>query len=376
MKYQRCTRCLMDTSAQNISFNDQGFCNFCEDLLNLIALNSSKDKKKGNLEKVIDKIKKEGSSNKYDCIVGVSGGVDSSWVLVKAKEFGLKPLAVHMDNGWNSELAQSNISNLITSLNIDFYTHVIDWEEYKNLMQAFFNANVVDIELLYDNAMLAVNYKLAKKFNIKYILSGMNNSTEGMAIPENWHWYKFDKMNIKAIAKKNGLNKFDTFPSISTFEKLLYEKIFQVKWINILDFLNYKKDDVLNKLEKNYGYKRYKYKHYESIFTRFYQGYILPEKFGIDKRLMHLSTLIITKQINRAKAIEIIKEKPYSDIQDLKNDKLYFLKKMNWTEEELKDYLSRDIFSHEVFDSEIKVRKFLKKILPESIIVNFKKFIS
>ncbi len=120
MKYQRCTRCLMDTSAQNISFNDQGFCNFCEDLLNLIALNSSKDKKKGNLEKVIDKIKKEGSSNKYDCIVGVSGGVDSSWVLVKAKEFGLKPLAVHMDNGWNSELAQSNISNLITSLNIDF----------------------------------------------------------------------------------------------------------------------------------------------------------------------------------------------------------------------------------------------------------------
>ncbi len=243
-------------------------------------------------------------------------------------------------------------------------------------MQAFFNANVVDIELLYDNAMLAVNYKLAKKFNIKYILSGMNNSTEGMAIPENWHWYKFDKMNIKAIAKKNGLNKFDTFPSISTFEKLLYEKIFQVKWINILDFLNYKKDDVLNKLEKNYGYKRYKYKHYESIFTRFYQGYILPEKFGIDKRLMHLSTLIITKQINRAKAIEIIKEKPYSDIQDLKNDKLYFLKKMNWTEEELKDYLSRDIFSHEVFDSEIKVRKFLKKILPESIIVNFKKFIS
>ena len=366
----------MDTSAQNISFNKKGVCNFCEDLLKVINLDPSCEKETNNLEKIIHKIKKEGQGNNYDCIVGVSGGVDSSWVLVKAKEFGLKPLAVHMDNGWNSELAQNNISNLITSLNIDFYTHVIDWEEYKNLMQAFFNANVVDIELLYDNAMLAVNYKLAKKFKIKYVLSGMNNSTEGMAIPKNWHWYKFDKINIKAIAKRSGINKFETFPSIGTLEKILYEKIFQVNWINILDFLTYKKEDVLNKLEEKYGYKRYKYKHYESIFTRFYQGYILPTKFGIDKRLMHLSTLIITKQISRAKALEIIEEKPYKDIQDLKNDKLYFLKKMNWSEEEFNDYISRGIVSHEAFESEIQNIKFLNRRLPKLIRNNLKKFIN
>ncbi len=365
----------MDTSAQNIKFNKKGVCNFCEDLLKVINLNSSKEKEKNKLEKIINKIKKEGSGNKYDCLVGVSGGVDSSWVLVKAKEFGLRPLAVHMDNGWNSELAQNNISNLITSLNIDFYTHVIDWEEYKNLMQAFFNANVVDIELLYDNAMLAVNYKLAKKFNIKYVLSGMNNSTEGMAIPTNWHWYKFDKMNIKAIAKKSGINKFETFPSIGTLEKIIYEKVFKINWINILDFLIYKKEDVINKLEENYGYKRYKYKHYESIFTRFYQGFILPEKFGIDKRLMHLSTLIITQQISRANAMEIIKDKPYKDMQELKNDKLYFLKKMNWSKEELDNYLSRDIISHKVFQSEINIKNFLKRILPKSMKKFFKKFI-
>jgi hypothetical protein len=247
----------------------------------------------------------------------LSGGVDSSWVLVQAVKYGLRPLAVHLDNGWNSELAQNNIYKLVSILGVDFYTHVIDWDEYRNMMEAFFQSDVIDVELLYDNAMLAVNYQQANKYKIRYILSGTNQSTEGMRIPESWNWYKYDKAGIKNIVKNFTKIKTKTFPFFSTFDFLIYNYFKQIKWVPFLDLFIYNKNNALLHLEDNYGYKRYPYKHYESIFTRFYQGYILPKKFGIDKRKLHLSTLIMTNQLSRDQALSLLNNIPYESTSDL-----------------------------------------------------------
>ena len=184
-EYQQCIRCVMDTDAVDIIFDEQGTCNYCSEFLerskHILGQNSVNKEEK--LKQIVAKVKANGKGKPYDCIVGVSGGVDSSWTLVEVKRLGLRPLAVHMDNGWNSELAQNNISNLLITLDVDLYTHVIDWDEYRELMQAFFDADVIDVELLYDNATLGVNYQQANKYGLKYILAGTNNATEGMQIP-------------------------------------------------------------------------------------------------------------------------------------------------------------------------------------------------
>lgn len=355
--YQMCTRCVMDTTAAGISFNDNGICNYCTEFLSRSGhiLNENLGEKKRRLDAFISKIKNDGRGKKYDCIVGVSGGVDSSWVLVKAVELGLRPLAVHMDNGWNSELAQNNIANLVNGLHVDLYTHVIDWHEYKTLMQAMFDADVIDIELLYDNAMLAVNYRQAKKYGIKYILSGSNTTSEGMAMPRNWNWLKYDKKNIQAIAKRFQNMKLSTFPAIGTFGFLVSTFIKRIQWTSILDLLDYNKYDAMKELEGKHGYKPYPYKHYESIFTRFYQGYILPRKFNVDKRKLHLSTLIISGQLSRDEALMDLNKIPYHSEKELEEDKAYFLKKMGWSPEELESYLARPERKHNEYPSESKL---------------------
>ncbi len=353
----------MDTSAEEITFDGNGNCNFCESFLNKKSNYTNNNiQKKQDLENLISEIKENGEGKKYDCIVGVSGGVDSSWVLVQAVKLGLKPLAVHMDNGWNSELAQSNIENLIKTLNIDLYTYVINWSEYRKIMNAFFDADVIDVELLYDNAMLTVNYRLAKKYNIKYILSGMNQSTEGMAMPEKWNWFKYDKKNIKSISKKYQKIKLKSFPSIGTYGYIWNTFVRQIKWVHFLDFIDYKKKDVLPQLIEEYKYKPYPYKHYESIFTRFYQGYLLPKKFNVDKRRVHLSTLIMTNQLSRNEAIDDLQRIPYENENELEQDKKYFLKKMGWTENQLNNYINRPRVEHSIYQTEIKFWKLLSRM--------------
>ncbi|WP_318484975.1 N-acetyl sugar amidotransferase [Photobacterium leiognathi] len=351
-----CTRCVLDETVKDIIFDKDGICNYCkgyEDKCSHIVY-KDEDVRVSELNKLVSKIKKDGKNKQYDCIVGVSGGVDSSWVLVKAKELGLRPLAVHMDNGWNSELAQNNIENLITKLDVDLYTHVINWVEYKSLMQAFFDADVIDVELLYDNAMLAVNYQLASKFGVKYILSGCNMATEGIRIPTGWNWLKKDKRNIKSIANLFGNVKIDSFPIIGTIDFIRYEFVKNIKWLPFLDNFKFDKKEALDILEKKYEYKPYPYKHYESVFTRFYQGYILPQKFNVDKRKLHLSTLIMSSQIERTEAINILKDIPYNSALELEEDIDYFLKKMGWTHSELDDYLKRPEKYHHEYPSEYK----------------------
>lgn len=339
----------MDATARDIKFDSKGNCNFCNDFIDHI--NKGYANLSHKLDGFIEQIKKDGKGKKYDCIVGVSGGADSSYSLYLAKKFGLRVLAVHMDNGWNSELATNNIETIIRNMDADLYTHVIDWGEYKQLMQAFFDANVIDIELLYDNAMLAVNYRLASKYGIKYILSGSNSATEGISMPSGWNWFKFDKKNIKNIAKTKNV-KIKTFPIIGTIDYLYYRVIRKISWIPFLDYVEYNKKEAMGFLQKNYGFKPYPYKHYESVFTRFYQGYILPEKFKIDKRRLHLSTLVISNQMTREDALEDLNEIPYNSQNELEEDKEYFLKKMGWNIKEFEMYLSEKEIEHSAYGTE------------------------
>lgn len=366
-----CKRCILDESIPEIVFDEIGNCNYCNDFLKQKVNLSINYNSFGTFENMISLIKKSKSNNSfgYDCVIGVSGGVDSSYVLHHAVLSGLNPLAVHMDNNWNSELAQSNISNLITGLGVDLYTYVIDWQEYKELMNSFLKADVLDIELLYDNALAAVNLMVAKKFNIKYILTGQNIATEGMSLPRGWNWYKYDAKNIRSIAKQFGNVKIKTFPLYSTFDFIYSSSYLKIKSIPYLDYLEFKKYEAIKVLKDNYSYVPYPYKHYESVFTRFYQGYLLPHKFGVDKRKIHLAALVINNEMSRDEALIKLKEDPYPDPFDKKRDILYFLKKMSWSNVELEEYILRPAKSHSFYPSEysfflliIKCHSFFRRI--------------
>ena len=362
--YQQCSRCVMDTAAADIYFDENGVCNYCIEFLERSShiIHEDLADKEARLNELVLRVKAAGKGKPYDCVVGVSGGVDSSWTLVEVKRLGLRPLAVHMDNGWNSELAQNNIANLVKGLGVDLHTHVINWDEYRELMQAFFDADVIDVELLYDNAMLAVNYHQAAKYGIKYILAGTNQATEGMRMPKEWNWYKYDKRNIKALASRHGIKGIKTFPAIGTGGLIWHHFLKGIRWTSFLDYLPYNKFHAVDELEKNYGYKRYPFKHYESVFTRLYQGYILPRKFGVDKRKLHLSTLIVSGQLSRDNALIGLEGIPYPSEADMQTDITYFLKKMKWTPEQLEGYMKRPGISHADYPTEKPLREQLLRI--------------
>ena len=358
---QICKRCVVNANVPNTTFDANGYCNYCNTFIehNTHIIKKDPALQQQELLAFIEKVKRNGKGKQYDCIVGVSGGVDSSWVLVQVKKLGLRPLAVHMDNGWNSELAQNNIENLVRGLGVDLYTHVIDWEEYRALMQAFFDADVIDVELLYDNAMLGVIYTQAAKQKLRYILTGANKATEGIPLPPAWSWNKFDKRNIIALGKEFGNTRLKTFPALGSTEWAWYHYIKLIQFCPFLDYLPYNKFEALEVLQRDFNYKPYPYKHYESIFTRFYQGYILPKKFGVDKRIIHLSTLVAAGQMTREEALQGLEGIPYPSQQALEDDIEYFLKKMNWTQAMLDDYLKRPERKHDEFPSEKKKYEFL-----------------
>jgi N-acetyl sugar amidotransferase len=361
----------MDNIQTKIEFDSDGVCNFCTELEKYRSNLPSKEYLTKKIDSLFNKIRTK-SKQEYNCIVGVSGGVDSSWVLVKVVEAGLKPLVIHLDNGWNTSIATNNVFNLVNKLGLNLHTHVIDWEEYRDIMKSFFKADVVDIELIYDNAVIGLLYRYARNYKIKYIMAGTNKTTEGIKMPQGWNWHKYDKRNILSIHNSNFERQFKkilTVPFIGLFEIIYLTFVRRIKWYSILDLLEYNKVEVLNELENNFEYERYPYKHYESFFTRFYQSFILPRKFNIDKRKVHLSSLIIFGQLTREQAIAQLKEKPYGDEKQLTQDKKYFLKKMNWTEIEFNEYLERAPRSHREFSSDFrffnitfKFYKLLKKL--------------
>lgn len=327
-EYQICTRCVMDTSDPDISFDEQGVCYHCK------AYDESVKKYvhtgetgKLLLKQLVERIKRDGASKKYDCIIGVSGGVDSTYVAYIVKHLGLRPLAVHLDNGWDSELAVKNIENILKKLSIELYTYVIDWNEFKDLQLSFLKASTPDSEIPSDHAILALLYQMADKFNIKYVLPGFNIRTE-THLPRAWSQGHEDWKYIKSVHERFGTVKLNTFPHMTFYEYNKYQ--LTQKWIHILDYYNYVKKDALKILEEELGWKYYGGKHYESIYTRFYQGYILPKKFGYDKRKTHFSSLICSGEMTRDNALAELKNPTYP-LALQKEDKEYVIKKLGLT---------------------------------------------
>lgn len=358
-KYQICSRCVMDTTDQNITFDENNVCNHCHDYEERkTKLITDTAKRQQVLEEIIAHVKKAGQGKEYDCIIGVSGGVDSSYVAYLAKEWGLRGLLVHLDNGWNSELAVKNIENIVKYTSFDLYTLVIDWEEFKDLQQSFFQADVIDLEMLSDHAIFATVYRLARKYKVKYILSGENFETEAI-MPMAWVWRKSDEVNIKAIHKKFGSKKLKTFPFMSTVTMLIYKYAGLAKSIPILNYLDYNKVAVMQIIQDKMHWKYYGGKHYESIFTRFYQGYILPVKFNVDKRKSHFSTLINSGQMAREAALEYLKEPTYP-VNLQKEDYQLVCKKLSFTENQLDEYLKRKPIQHLQYPSDQKLFNFLR----------------
>jgi N-acetyl sugar amidotransferase len=353
----------MDTTATDIVFDESGECNYCTNFLTMLKTAQEKvEDRVEHREEFIEKVRQAGKGKEYDCVVGVSGGVDSSYALYLTVQHGLRPLAVHLDNGWNSELASHNIANLVTSLGVDLYTHVIDWEENRDLQLSFFKANVVDIEMLMDNAMLALNYRQAAKYGLKYILQGTNMATEGLAMPKGWNHFKYDVRNIRRIHKKFGSVPIKTHPLISTLDYLWFEFVRGIKWISFLDYFPYNKFEAMESLKREVGYKPYPYKHYESVFTRFYQAVILPKKFGYDKRRVHLSTLVVSGQMSREEAIRMLETPTYTDPQQEEQDRVFVMKKLGFTERSFQVYMKAPGVPHELYGSEVGLYPLLRSI--------------
>lgn len=330
--YRICERCIMDTSAIGIKFDDNGICNFCRGYDERARIELHHDEAGQNkLRLLIEDIKYKGKNKKYDCIIGVSGGLDSTMVAYTVKKFGLRPLAVHLDNGWDSELATGNIEKTLKALAIDLFTYIIDWEEFKDLQLSFLRASVANSEIPTDHAIVTLLYHTAAKYGLEYILTGGNIVSEAI-MPEEWGYDSKDLRHIMAIHKRFGKAKLKTFPRMNLFNWVHYVFIKRIKYLPILHYIKYVRKDAAEFLEREIDWKDYGKKHYESIYTRFFQGYILPNKFRIDKRRAHLSTLISSGQITREDALKEMANPPYNEDQ-LKEDMTYVIKKFGLTKE-------------------------------------------
>jgi len=329
--YRICTRCVMDTSDPDIEFDQNGVCNHCRAYDKVVKSRVfAGEEGRKRLEEIVAKIKKDGVGKRYDCIIGVSGGVDSTFVAYKVKQLGLRPLAVHLDNGWDSELAVNNIHKALNSLGIDLHTHVIDWEEFKDLQLAFLKASTPDSEIPSDHAIVSILYQMAEKIGVKYIIIGRNVRTETHIAPA-WSMGHFDWKYIESVHKQFGHVPLKTFPHRNRRQELYYRE--KQQWINILDYVDYVKKDAIKILEQELGWQYYGGKHFESIYTRFFQGYILPRKFRYDKRRGHFSSLICSGEMTREQALETLKDPPYP-LEMQKADREYVVKKFGITEEE------------------------------------------
>ena len=354
-KYQQCTISVMDTIADpDITFDENGICNYYYEYKKAEAayLIKGEDGKK-KMQQVVAEIKETGKNNQYDCIVGLSGGVDSTYIAYLSKQAGLRPLAVHFDNGWNSELAVMNIENIVTKLGLDLFTYVINWEEFKGLQLAYLKGSVVDIEAITDHAILATLYTLAGERNIKHILSGTNLQTEN-TLPKSWIHSKSDHINIKSIYKAHGTIPLKTFPFMDAKVKRYYQQMKGIHSVSMLNWVDYNKQKVKEFIQNELGWRDYGGKHYESVWTRFYQGYILPTKFHIDKRKAHLSDLIFSGQITKAEALEELAGPVYAPEQ-LKIDYEFVLKKFNLSKAEFESLLKMPPRSHYAFDYEMPI---------------------
>lgn len=330
--YRICTRCIMDNvSSPSIVFDDKGVCNFCHKFDEDNSLYGYKGVKSDErLLELIDNIKKAGKGKEYDCILGISGGVDSAYLAHTAKKLGLRVLAVHVDAGWNSDVAVENIQKLCTGLDIDLHTIVIDWNSMKELQRAYMFSGLVNLDVPQDHAFLAATFHYAMKHKIKYMLNGSNMATEGI-LPETFGHAAVDFRHIKSVYKKCGRGEkiFDKYPHFNVLEYIWCQT--KIKRVNLLNFVPYSKKMAIELLNEKYGWEYYGGKHYESRFTKYFQGAFLVDKFGYDKRRAHLSSLVVGGEMNREEALVEFEDKSAYSVEQQLEDREYIMKKLDIT---------------------------------------------
>lgn len=338
--YQICINCIMDTSDPKLTFDKDGVCDYCNNFVKSVKPNwNPGDASLEKLRLLSQKIKFAGSGHDFDCIIGLSGGLDSSYLAYIAKEkMGLRPLLFHVDAGWNTDQAVSNIEKLVNGLSLDLYTEVINWEEMKDLQVAFLRSQIADQDAPQDTAFFSALYKFAKKNNIKYVLTGANYSTECCREPEEWGAYPgIDKTLIKDIHSRFGSQELRTFPIVDIFTyKVWYQKLLGMQIVKPLNLVPYSKKDAELELKNKFGWEKFQHKHHESRFTRFYEDYWLPRKFGYQKRRAHFSSLILTKQMTREDALIRISQ-PEMDEHFLNQEFEYVANKLGLTITELRE---------------------------------------
>lgn len=337
--YQVCTRCIMDTSMPGITFDGNGWCNFCTAAIARLERQLLPvDQREAALAKLVEEIKEEGKGKEYDCIIGVSGGVDSTSVAFLVNELGLRALAVHFDNGWNSELAVDNITRTLHELDIELLTHVVDWEEFKDLQLSFIRASVVNCEAPTDHGINALLFRTAAEQGTRFILSGSNLASETIdAMP--YSHPNLDYRHLKALHRRFGSVPLKTMPTIPGYRFLYYVMVKRIRAIPLLNYVEYDKEAWKAKLADEIGWRDYGGKHYESVWTRFFQGYFLTEKVGYDKRRSHNSALICSGQLSRDDALASLESPPY-DEQLLDEDLKYVVKKFGMSVEEFRALLA------------------------------------
>ena len=360
--YQSCIQCVMDTTDPLISFDARGVCNHC------LGFNEKaktewfpNQEGRSRWELLVKKIQDAGRGQEYDCILGLSGGVDSSYLAIKVKEWGLRPLVMHVDAGWNTELAVANIESIVKYCKYDLHTHVVDWEDVRDLQLAYLRAAVANQDVPQDHIFFASLYHFATKNKIQYILSGGNLATEGI-FPGAWHGSAMDSINLKAIHKSYGARKLEHYKTISFFDTYIwYPFIKGMRTVRPLNYMPYHKASALKELEATVGYKPYPRKHGESLFTKIFQNYYLPTKFGFDKRRPHLSSLIASKQMSRDEAIAKLEE-PLYDKAELETDITYFCKKLRISRSDFNELMSAPVHHYSEFPNWNRRYRYLKNI--------------
>lgn len=350
-EYQICTRCVMDTTSdKNITFDRDGFCNYCNTYFkreNEVLVKGEKGREA--LEKKFRIIRRSQRGKEWDCLLGISGGADSSYVAYIAKKYGLRVLLLHFDNGWGTEEAQRNIDRVVEYTGFELYTWKADMDEFMDLQRSYFKSSVVDIEMVTDHAIRAVVYKFAEKKGIKCLLVGNNYVSESI-MPPSWTYIKMDIRHIRAIHKIYGRVPLMTYPAMGIFKWLYYVFFVRVKEVNVLDYIDYNVEEAKTILNEEFGWEDYGLKHCESLFTKFYQCHILPTKFNIDKRRPHFSTLICSEQITRQQAIEELK-RPLYERHELESIIDRVLETWKMSREEYDHIMSLPRVEHNTFDT-------------------------
>lgn len=339
-----CTRCVMSTTDPDITFDAEGRCNHCTDYVERLAsLTYNPATSERELAAVVDRIKAAGRGKEYDCVMGISGGIDSCYAVYVATSLGLRPLAVHMDNGWDSDTAVKNIKNVARTLGIDYQSVVLDWEEFRDLQLAFLRASIPEIETPTDIAIPAALHRVAAENGVKFILMGGNYATEGI-LPRAWHYNPRDVRYLRAVHRQFGSGELRTFPTFGVVKETYYKFFKGIRLVYVLNLVPYSKSDAMKKLQE-LGWEYYGGKHYESTITGFIQSYLLPVKFQIDYRRATLSSQICAGEINREEALEILKTPPFA-AERVREEKVYVAKKFGISLEEMDAILAAPPRTH------------------------------